>query len=158
LLEKGITRTYEEVIAYEDLAALYALEGISPPQLIRTKPGDLLDIERDALPEIEAEYILNKVLQKKKEYYLQIKISNLGEGIAWYVDLIFQHAPDLQLISKYPHRIIEQLNYDSTVIETFKVKPTKSGDIILPRIIINYMTTNKVKHKAVVEAKKVIVE
>ena len=79
------------------------MEGITPPQLIKAKPGDLLDIERDALPEIEAEYIVNKVLQSKKDYYLQIKISNLGEGIAWYVDLKFQHSNDLKLISKYPH-------------------------------------------------------
>ena len=158
LLEAGITRSYSEVIAYEELADLYALEGISPPHLIKAQPGDLLDIERDSLPEIEAEYIINESLQSKKEYYLQVKIANHGEGIAWYVDLVFNTTPDLKLLSMYPHRIIEQLNYDSTVIETFKVKPTKSGEIELPRTIINYMTTNKVKHKVVIPAKKVLVE
>ena len=53
LLEAGITRSYEEVIAYEDFAGLYALEGISPPDYIKARPGDLLEIERDSLPEIE---------------------------------------------------------------------------------------------------------
>ncbi|MHA1124174.1 MAG: hypothetical protein ACTSO7_00705 [Candidatus Heimdallarchaeota archaeon] len=158
LQEAGITRSYSEVIAYEDLAGLYALEGITPQQLIKAQPGDLLPLEHDALPVIEAEYIVNKSLQSKKEYYLQVKISNLGEGIAWYVDLVFNPSPDLKLLSMYPHRIIEQLNYDSSVIETFKVKPLKSGEIILPQTIVNYMTTNRVNHKVIIRAKKVVVE
>ena len=158
LLEQGITRTYEEVIAYEDLADLYALEGISPPDYIKARPGDLLEVERDSLPEIEAEYIINKVLQTEKEFYLQVKITNCGEGIAWNVSLSFNPTPDLKLLSMYPHRIIEQLNYDSTVIETFKVKPRKSGEIVLPSIFVDFMTTNKVKHKVKIPAKKIVIE
>ena len=158
LLEAGITRSYEEVIAYEDLADLYTLEGISPPDYIKARPGDLLEIERDSLPEIEAEYIINKALQTKKEFYLQVKITNCGEGIAWNVSLSFNPTLDLKLLSMYPHRIIEQLNYDSTVIETFKVKPLKSGEIILPSIFVDFMTTNKVKHKVKIPAKKIEIE
>ena len=158
LLEAGVTRTYSEVIAYEELADLYALEGISPPDYIKARLGDLLEVERDSLPEIEAEYIINKTLQTKKEFYLQVKIANYGEGIAWNVNLRFNTTPDLKLLSMYPHRIIEQLNYDSTVIETFKVKPLKTGEINLPSIFVDFMTTNKVKHKIKIPAKKIVIE
>ncbi len=155
LAEVGILTSYSDVIAYEDLAELYALEGISPPHLAMTKIGELLASEKNALPNLKAEYVILQPLQRKKEGYIQIKISNSGEGIAFVVDVALPPTYDYKLISMYPRRIIDQLNYESTVIETFKIKPTKEGEIFLPSLSIYYRTIDQSKYQVHVQGKTV---
>lgn len=150
LSEIGITRSYAEIISYEDLAELYALEGISPPQFATIRSKQLLPSEQNARPILEGEYIVSNIVGLREEFYIEIRISNIGEGVAWNVDLMFDPGPDFQLASMYPRRIIDQLNYDSTVIETFKMKPQREGELYLPKTIINYKTANQKKYYIIV--------
>ncbi len=158
LLDAGIERSYSDVIAYEDLAALYALEGISPPHLAIVDVDELLASEKNALPHIEAEYIISKPLQYKKENYIQVKISNIGDGIAYIVDLALPPTYEFKMLSMYPRRIVDQLNYESAILETFKIKPVKEGYIILPSIHISYRTIDQRKYQVIVSAKRVVVQ
>lgn len=155
LLDAGIERSYSDVIAHEDLAALYALEGISPPHLAMADVGDLLASEKNALPNIEAEYVISTPLQYKKENYVQVKISNIGDGIAFLVDLALPPTYEFDILSMYPRRIVDQLNYESAILETFKIKPKKEGYIILPSIHISYRTLDQRKYQVIISAKRV---
>ncbi|HUU79589.1 MAG TPA: Mov34/MPN/PAD-1 family protein [candidate division Zixibacteria bacterium] len=158
LLKYGITHSYSEIVAYEDLMDLYALEGITPPNFAALRSKQLLPSEQNAQPILEGEYILSNIIKYKTDFYLQVRISNIGEGVAWNVDLIFDPGPDFKLSSMYPHRIIDQLNYDSSIIETFKLKPTRTGELFLPRTIINYKTANDKKYYIVVPPVKIIID
>ncbi|NHJ03209.1 MAG: hypothetical protein EAX90_00125 [Candidatus Heimdallarchaeota archaeon] len=158
LLEYDITRLYSEIIAYEDLMDLYTLEGITPPNFAALRSKQLLPSEQNAQPILEGEYILSNIIKYKTDFYLQVRISNFGEGVAWNVDLIFDPGPDFKLSSMYPHRIIDQLNYDSSIIETFKLKPIRAGELFLPRTIINYKTANDKKYYIVVPPEKIIID
>jgi len=157
LLDAGIERSYSDIIAYEDLADLYALEGISPPHLAVAEVGELLASEKNAIPHIEAEYIISKPLQYKKENYIQVKVSNIGDGIAYLVDLALPPTFEFNMLSMYPRRIVDQLNYDSAILETFKIKPLKEEYIILPSIHISYRTLDQRKYQVIVSAKRVTV-
>ena len=152
LTEQGITRSFSDTISHEELSALYALEGITPPHLAALKAKQLLPSEQNARPILEGEYIISDLIHAKQESYIQIRISNTGEGIAWSVDLTFDPGLDFKVTSMYPHRIIDQLNYDSTIIETFKLKPTRKGELHLPRTIINYKLANEKRFYIVVPA------
>ncbi|MHA1629787.1 MAG: Mov34/MPN/PAD-1 family protein [Candidatus Heimdallarchaeota archaeon] len=158
LLEAGITRSFAEVIAYEELAGLFALEGIAPPISPSLKGASLLPAEREAVPEIVASYIIHDSLEYNREGYLQIKISNVGEGIAFVVDFAMLPSFDFKLLSMYPRRTVDQLNYDSTIVETFKIKPTQRGEIYLPSLTIYYFTAKQRKYQVTVPAQRVIVE
>jgi proteasome lid subunit RPN8/RPN11 len=155
LLDKGITRSYSDIIAYEELAELYALEGISPPHLAFARTSELLTSEKDASPTLEVEYILPASLRFKKEGYLQVKISNVGQGIAFLVDVTLPPSFDYKLISMYPRRIIDQLNYESTIIETFKIKPTRDDVVILPSLSIHYQTVRQRKYQVILPSARV---
>jgi len=158
LLDAGIDRSYSDVIAYEDLAALYALEGISPPQMAVAQATDLLPEEREALPQIEVSYDIGSPLYCGKEGYIQVKISNIGQGIAYLVDMAIPPSYEFKMISMYPRRIIDQLNYDSTILETFKIKPTREYEIILPSITVHYRTVKQRKYQVIVPATNVKVK
>ena len=153
LAEVGVIRSYSEVIAYEELAELYALEGISPPYLALTQAGELLPSEKSALPLLAAEIIISESISYKTDSFFQIKISNIGEGIAFIVDLTLPYSYDYKIISMYPHRIIDQLNYDSTVCETFKIKPLKKLEIIIPAISIYYRAINQQRYQIILPSK-----
>ncbi|NHJ87133.1 MAG: hypothetical protein FK734_16840 [Asgard group archaeon] len=153
LMEKGIDRSYSDVIAYEELAALYALEGISPPAFAADKIGDLLPVERSAVPELVADYIISSPFRHKKESFVQIKISNIGEGIAYVVDFTYPRSFDYKIISMYPRRIIDQLNYDSTIIEHFKIKPLIDKEILLPSVTIYYRTINQKRYQITIPSR-----
>ncbi|MHA1122804.1 MAG: hypothetical protein ACTSPC_08400, partial [Candidatus Heimdallarchaeota archaeon] len=157
LLDAGIERSYSDVIAHEDLAALYALEGISPPHLAIAAIGDLLASEKNALPNVVAEYVISTPLQYKKENYVQVKISNIGDGIAYLVDLALPPNYEFEILSMYPRRIVDQLNYDSAILETFKIKPKKEGYITLPSIHISYRTLDQRKYQVIISAMRVAV-
>jgi len=157
LLDAGIERSYSDVIAHEDLAALYALEGISPPHLAMADVGDLLASEKNALPNVVAEYVISAPLQYKKENYVQVKISNIGDGIAYLVDLALPPTYEFEILSMYPRRIVDQLNYESAILETFKIKPKNEGYIILPSIHISYRTLDQRKYQVIISAKRVAV-
>lgn len=157
LLDAGIERSYSDVIAHEDLAALYALEGISPPHLAMANIGDLLASEKNALPNVVAEYVISTPLQYKKENYVQVKISNIGDGIAYLVDLALPPNYEFEILSMYPRRIVDQLNYDSAILETFKIKPKKEGQIILPSIHVSYRTLDQRKYQVIISAMRVAV-
>ncbi|MBK5113418.1 MAG: hypothetical protein KGD59_05705 [Candidatus Heimdallarchaeota archaeon] len=157
LLKAGIERSYSDVIAHEDLAALYALEGISPPHLAIADVDDLLASERNALPNIVAEYVITTPLQYKKDNYVQVKISNVGDGIAYLVDLALPPSYEFKILSMYPRRIVDQLNYESAILETFKIKPMKEDYIILPSIHISYRTLDQRKYQVIISAKRVAV-
>ncbi len=152
LEEQGITRSFSDTISHEDLSALYALEGISPPHLAALKAKQLLPSEQHARPVLEAEYIVSDLIKAKEDCYIQIRISNTGEGVAWSVDLAFNPGLDFKLSSMYPHRIIDQLNYDTTVVETFRLKPVRKGELHLPRTIINYKLADEKRFYIVVPA------
>ncbi|MBN1328719.1 MAG: Mov34/MPN/PAD-1 family protein [Candidatus Heimdallarchaeota archaeon] len=158
LLDAGINRSYSDVIAYEDLAALYALEGISPPHMALAQATDLLPEEREALPQIEVSYDITSPLYFRKESYLQVKISNIGQGIAYLVDMAIPPSYEFKMISMYPRRIIDQLNYDSIILETFKIKPTRENEIILPSIAVHYRTVKQRKYQVIVPATRVKVK
>jgi proteasome lid subunit RPN8/RPN11 len=157
LLKAGIERSYSDVIAHEDLAALYALEGISPPHLAIADVDDLLASERNALPNIVAEYVITTPLQYKKDNYVQVKISNVGDGIAYLVDLALPPSYEFKILSMYHKRIVDQLNYESAILETFKIKPMKEDYIILPSIHISYRTFDQRKYQVIISAKRVAV-
>lgn len=150
LKEQGISRSFSDTISYEELSALYALEGITPLQLVALKSKQLLPSEQNARPVLEGEYIVSDLIKAKEECYIQIRISNTGTGVAWVVDLAFNPGPDFKLSSMYPHRIIDQLNYESTIVETFRLKPVKKGELHLPRTIINYKLANEKRFYIVV--------
>ncbi len=95
---------------------------------------------------------LEALIKAKEDCYIQIRISNTGEGVAWSVDLNFNPGLDFKLSSMYPHRIIDQLNYETTIIETFKLKPVRKGELHLPRTIINYKLANEKRYYIVVPA------
>ena len=155
LKELGITRSFAEVIDHKELAGLYALEGISVPELVSIKPDQLLTSELNAEPILEGEYIINKNLCYKKDCFIQIRISNIGDGIAWNVDLAFISPPNFELISMYPRRIIDQLSYDSSIIETFKIKPLVTGEIYLPRLVVYYRNSKQQRNQILIHPKKV---
>ncbi|MHA1220558.1 MAG: hypothetical protein ACTSQB_02380 [Candidatus Heimdallarchaeota archaeon] len=156
LLDAGITRSYSDVIAHEELAALYALEGISPPHLAIAQATDLLPSELEALPRIEAHYDISSPLKYKKDGYIQVKISNIGDGIAYLVDMTIPPSYDFKMQSMYPRRIVDQLNYESSIIETFKIKPTRDSDIVLlPSITIHYRTVKQRKYQVIVPSTQV---
>ena len=158
LLEFGVSRSYSEIISYEELADLYALEGITPPSFAVMRSKKLLPSEQRGQPILEAEYLFQNIIKNKEDFYLQIRISNIGDGVAWNVDMVFDPRPDFKLSSMYPHRIIDQLNYESTIIETFKLKPIKTGELFIPRTIINYKTGNQKKYYIVVPPIKIEVD
>ncbi|NHJ49825.1 MAG: hypothetical protein FK733_18680 [Asgard group archaeon] len=155
LLDAGITQSYSDIIAYDELAALYALEGISPPHVAFARTSDLLTSEKDAVPKLEVAYVIPGPLKFKEEGYLQVKISNIGEGIAFLVDVTLPPSYDYKTVSMYPRRIIDQLNYESTIIETFKIKPTRNEAIILPSITVHYQTVRQRKYQVVLPSVKV---
>lgn len=155
LLNAGITNNYSDIIAYEELADLYALEGISPPHVAFAQIGELLSSEKNALPYLEAAYIIPGPLQFKKEGYLQVKITNKGEGIAFLVDMAIPPSYDFKMISMYPRRIVDQLNYESSIIETFKIKPTHEEDIILPSLAIHYQTIKQRKYQIIIPSARI---
>jgi len=155
LLEAGISRSFAEVIAYEELVDLFALEGIAPPLAASAEVASLLASERNALPEIHASYVVPLSLRYRKEEYIQIKISNIGEGIAFVVDFAMLPSYDFKLVSMYPRRIIDQLNYDSTVFETFKIKPMHPGEIFLPSLTLYYFTAKQRKYQVTIPAVRI---
>ncbi|NHJ40431.1 MAG: hypothetical protein FK731_10400 [Asgard group archaeon] len=155
LLEAGITISYSDIIAYEELADLYALEGISPPLVAFARIGELLSSEMDAQPYLEAAYIIPGPLRYKKEGYLQVKITNKGEGIAFLVDMAIPPSYDYRMISMYPRRIVDQLNYESSIIETFKIKPTNQEDITLPSLTVHYQTIKQRKYQIILPSVRV---
>ncbi|TFF87655.1 MAG: hypothetical protein EU548_09970, partial [Promethearchaeota archaeon] len=99
LLSKGVSRSFAEVIAYDALADLYALEGITPPYLAFSKATDLLPSEREAEPRIEASYYIQAPLKKREEGYIHVKLSNIGEGIAYLVDVAIPPSYDFEMLS-----------------------------------------------------------
>lgn len=155
LLSKDIARSFSDVISHEDLADLYALEGITPLHMVMAQATDLLASEREAEPRIEASYHIHKPLHKKSEGYVQVKISNIGEGIAYLVDVAIPPSFDFDMVSMYPRRIIDQLNYETTILETFKIKPTRSDEIILPSLTIYYRTIKQNKRQIIIPATSV---
>ncbi|NHK32156.1 MAG: hypothetical protein FK730_12435 [Asgard group archaeon] len=155
LLEAGVTNSYSDIIAYDELADLYALEGISPPHVAFAQTGELLSSEKDAMPHLEAAYVIPGALQYKKEGYLQVKLSNKGEGLAFLVDMALPPSFDFKMISMYPRRIIDQLNYDSTIIETFKIKPIHEEDIVLPSITVHYQTIKQRKYQIIIPSVRI---
>ncbi|MFW9921747.1 MAG: Mov34/MPN/PAD-1 family protein [Candidatus Thorarchaeota archaeon] len=156
LLEIGVERSYSEIISYEELADLYALEGISPPHLAALISKQLLPSEQAGKPLLEAQYYVTHEVNAKEEFYVEIRIANIGEGVAWNVDFVFDTGPDFKLSSMYPHRILDQLLYDSAVIETFRLKSTRKGELFLPRTVINYKTADQKRFYIVVSSVKII--
>ncbi|MBD3191739.1 MAG: hypothetical protein GF308_13915 [Candidatus Heimdallarchaeota archaeon] len=145
LLEIGVERSYSEVISPTALKELYAMEGISLPPVSAVKSELLLPIEKRKEPVIEGNYKVTSPLMAKKEAFIELQISNVGQGIAWQIDMKFNPEPHFKLKSRYPRRIIEQLTYDTSVIETFKIIPKKSGELLLPAIDIQYLNQQQKK-------------
>ncbi|MEA2070202.1 MAG: hypothetical protein U9O98_02835, partial [Asgard group archaeon] len=156
--EKGIEKSYAEVIAHKDLSALYALEGISPPQPIRPDIDAFLITERQAIPELEGTYQLPYSFIHKKPTFIQLRISNIGEGIAFNVECRFIPNSSIKLHSMYSHRIIDQLTYQSTIIETFKVEPLKKGKIQFPATTITYQSFDRQQYQKIVPSKDILVQ
>jgi proteasome lid subunit RPN8/RPN11 len=145
LFDMNITTPFSKRIAPDQLSELYALEGISPfPGSGAITAKSYLLSERNAIAELEVDYYLPIKPQKlNDEIFIQVRINNKGKGIAWNVDLTFDPSPDFELLSYYPRRIIDQLSYESMIIETFKVKTKKIGDLVIPSIRIEYMESSQ---------------
>lgn len=146
LLEIGVERSYSEVISPSALKELYAVEGISPPFVSVVKSDLLLPVEKEKKPVIKGNYKINTSLIAGKEGFIELQISNVGQGIAWQIDLKFNPEPHFKLKSMYPRRIIEQLTYDTSITETFKVIPKNSGESLLPEIDIHYLDQKQKKY------------